>query len=265
LKQLARVRRRAGKVRDLDIQMRTLASVKLEAAVREKTRVVRVLKKSHAKRRRQLVLELAEETASGLEKRLRRLAARVAGRPSHPTSDVEERDEREVLGAALDQFSGLVHAYGRLTEDNLHDFRTDTKRLRYLAESAGKGLEARSAVHQFKRIQDAIGSWHDWLTLTRTATKVLDAPAKSPLLTALRIRTRARFLRALRITADAKQDLAELRLPAETRKPPRRVTTNERSQVGRTGASSVAALRPAIGSPLSPLAVFHVDGDVWRR
>ncbi len=265
LKQLARIRRRAGKVRDLDIQIRTLASVKLESAAREKARVLRVFKKSHAKRRRQLVLALADETAAGLERRLQRMAGRLATDDrERATTAGEERDEREALNAALDQFSGLVHAYGRLTEDNLHDFRTDAKRLRYLAETAGKSLEARSAVDQLKRIQDAIGDWHDWLTLTRTAAKVLKAPVKSPLLTIVRTRTRARFLRALRITAEAKQDLAELCQPVDARKPPRRVVSR-RSQVGSTGSPTVAALRPAIGNLSSPLAMFHVDGDVWRR
>jgi hypothetical protein len=194
------------------------------------------------------------------------MAARVMpnGR-SDSTDTAEARDEREVLNAALDQFSGLSHAYGRLSEDNLHDFRMDAKRLRYLAESAGQSLEARSVVDQLKRIQDAIGDWHDWLTLTRSAAKLLDAPAKSPLLAALRTRTRARFLRALRITADAKQDLAELRQPVDARKPPRRATATRHVQGGRAASPTIAALRPAIGSLPSPLAVFHVDGDVWRR
>ena len=43
LKQLSRLRRRAGKVRDIDIQMAALGEIKLETADTEKTRVMRHL------------------------------------------------------------------------------------------------------------------------------------------------------------------------------------------------------------------------------
>src|SRR5258706_8530298 len=50
LKQLARLRRRAGKVRDLDVQIAALRGVRLESTAKDKERVMRALHKAHAKR-----------------------------------------------------------------------------------------------------------------------------------------------------------------------------------------------------------------------
>jgi CHAD domain-containing protein len=86
----------------------------------------------------------------------------------------------------------------------------DCKRVRYLAEMAGEGPRVAAAIEQLKRIQDSIGTWHDWLTLTATAESVLARSGQVPLLSALRTSTRSKYLEALRITADAKRALLEM-------------------------------------------------------
>ncbi len=66
----------------------------------------------------------------------------------------------------------LLHA------ENLHDFRKATKKARYVAESGGAERSSSSVAKALKRIQDAIGDWHDWLCLAKEAKAALgqDAP-----------------------------------------------------------------------------------------
>ena len=65
----------------------------------------------------------------------------------------------------------VVRPSGPVTEDVLHQYRIPVKRARYAAEFAPKSTEAAQFITQIKRLQDAIGDWHDWLTLTQTASK----------------------------------------------------------------------------------------------
>jgi CHAD domain-containing protein len=60
--------------------------------------------------------------------------------------------------------------------ENLHDFRKATKKARYVAEAGAEG--GSSVAKALKRIQDAIGEWHDWLCLGEEAQAALgqDAP-----------------------------------------------------------------------------------------
>jgi len=208
LKQLDRLRRRAGKVRDLDVQIQALGSLRLESITRDRARVMAFLEKARAKRESRLLRDFQNEVDGGLHKRLKRTAAslqREFPKPAHP-----DADEQHFLAAALDKFAAVVKQHPALSEANLHDFRMASKRVRYLAEMAGEGPRVAAVIEPLKRIQDAIGVWHDWLTLAATAESVLTHSGQAPLLSALRASTRSKYLEALRITADAKRALLEL-------------------------------------------------------
>jgi CHAD domain-containing protein len=70
------------------------------------------------------------------------------------------------------------------------------KRARYVAELAPRSAEATEFIVQMKRLQDAIGDWHDWLCLTQTAVARLDHVQHSSLVAALRNITGGKFRRA---------------------------------------------------------------------
>ena len=208
LKQFERLRRRAGKVRDLDVQIVALESLRLESITRDRARVMGFLEKARAKREKKLVKLFENEVDAGLHKRLKRTAVRLQQELSKSRTDAAEG---RFLPVALDRFAEVVKQHQTLNETNLHQFRMECKRARYLAEMAGDGSRATAVIEQLKRIQDAIGTWHDWLTLTATAETVLARAGEAPLLSALRAGTRSKYLEALRITADAKRTLLEMR------------------------------------------------------
>ena len=85
----------------------------------------------------------------------------------------------------------------RLTEQALHRYRVVVKRARYAAEFAPKSAGAAQFLEQLQRLQDAIGDWHDWLTLTHTATARLGDVSQSPLVAALHNLTGSKFRRAV--------------------------------------------------------------------
>jgi CHAD domain-containing protein len=209
LKQLRRLRRRAGKVRDLDVQIEALRSLGLEGITRDRARVVSFLQQARAKQERKLQRSFQDEADSGLRKRLRRASDHLQQELPKP-AELQPAQGR-LLSAALDKFAAAVKRRPTLTEENLHAFRIDCKRARYLAEMAGEGPGVTEVIEQLKGIQDSIGAWHDWLTATATARSVLSPAGQLPLLSALRTGTRAKYLEALRITAGAKRILLEMR------------------------------------------------------
>ena len=225
LKQLARLRRRAGKVRDLDVQIAALRGVRLESIAKDKERVMRALNKAHAKRIKKLVSAVEKAQDRGLRKHLKRARAEVLQQAKAPATDAAREDAKSraagLVQSALDEFAAMVQARrGAVTENTLHEYRTACKSVRYKAEIAGNSDRAQAAVAQLKLIQDAAGEWHDWLTLTRTAEKVLARSTSSPLVAALRVGTRSKFLQAQRTTTEAQQALLAMRRTTDRRKAP---------------------------------------------
>ncbi len=202
LKQLKHLRRRAGKLRDIDVQMVALRSLRV-GGKRDKIEVRHALERVHEKQSRKLIAAIEEELRAGLDKRLKRTAAVLSQMPEAAQAHAG------ALGAALDKFAALEKR-PPLTAETLHDFRMDVKRIRYHAEMEGDTPDVQAALKQFKRIQDAIGEWHDWVNLAQTAEDVVTND-HSPLLAAIRAGRQAKFNESLRITADAKRQLLRLR------------------------------------------------------
>ena len=105
---------------------------------------------------------------------------------------------------------------------------------------AGDDPEAKRIVSQIKRMQDAIGDWHDWLTLTQTAQKLFAEPVDSALLAALRNVTRAKFMEATRHASDLKRSLLGRAQAAAKALPAAKVPV-----AAKAVARPVSAARPA--------------------
>ena len=215
-KQLRALRRRAGRVRNLDVQLLLLKSVRLDGHPEQKDAVARKLAARRARREKKLLIRLDEKAAS-----IRKRLARVQGALSE-SSVPEAAAMQDPVGAALDQFVELGSRAASLTADSLHDFRTECKRTRYLAEMAGDEPDAALVVRELKRVQDAIGAWHDWSELLRCAEEVLAGHPHALLIGVLRTATSARFAHSLRTVAEVRDSLLAVR-SARGRRAPRSV------------------------------------------
>jgi CHAD domain-containing protein len=186
LKTLNRIRRRAGKVRDLDVQLAALRSLKVPQEPRRKTQLMHrliELRATHEKRLRKL---LTKNAIRDLRKRLKRGA-----------KEVRPENSRDALTVARAMLHEVVRPAGPVSEDLLHQYRTVVKRARYAAEFAPKSAEATQFISQVKRLQDAVGNWHDWLILTRAAAKRLGDVSQSSLVAVLHNVTGSKFRQAV--------------------------------------------------------------------
>jgi CHAD domain-containing protein len=156
LKHLARLRRAAGAVRDLDIQQRLLAAAfphnVQAAALRAKLKQKRDLAAAHLVH---LIQQKQAKTAAAIELLLTSLAP-------WETTKLPPTAVLELTEAWFKRRNSLNPE----DEDTLHNIRKAAKLSRYLAESA-PGSAAKAAAARFERIQKAGGHWHDWLQLSK--------------------------------------------------------------------------------------------------
>ena len=83
---------------------------------------------------------------------------------------------------ALEEYRAFVQHRGTLSPDNLHEYRLECKRFRYTAELAGDEPKGKDLVEVWKKLQDLIGEWHDYLMLAELAEEILgDSAAHSEL------------------------------------------------------------------------------------
>jgi CHAD domain-containing protein len=203
LKLLDRIRKRAGKVRDVDVQLTALRTLKISQEPRRKTQLVNNLIDLRGGQEKKLRKALDAGTVREIRKRLKR-----AARNFKPEAD------RDPLGIARSMLERIAREDGPLTEPLLHQYRIVSKRARYVAEFA-RSAEAPEFIAELKRIQDALGDWHDWLTLTETASSYLGDVRQSSLVAELRNVTGAKFRHAIAVLAQMRAKLGpEIRHPA---------------------------------------------------
>lgn len=186
LKLLGGVRKRAGKVRDLDVQLAALRSLKIAQEPRRKTRLTQGLIELRSAQEKKLRKMLTRDSLREIRRRLKRAA-----------KEVRLMACRDPLAAAREILERAAPPAGLLTEDVLHQYRIGVKRARYAAEFAPQSRQAEQLTTQLKRLQDALGHWHDWLTLTHTAVERLGGVNESPLVAALHNVTGGKFRHAV--------------------------------------------------------------------
>lgn len=188
LKMLGQIRKRAGKVRDLDVQLAALRSLKIPREPRRKTQLVNQLIELRGEQEKKLRKAVDEDTARELRKRLKRAS-----------KDFNPETSRDPLAVARGMLETIEHGDAPVTEPLLHQYRILSKRARYAAEFAESSVDGEKFIAGIKRIQDAIGDWHDWLTLTQTASNQLGEVRESSLVAELHNVTGAKFRRAVAV------------------------------------------------------------------
>jgi CHAD domain-containing protein len=190
LKQLGRIRKRAGKVRDLDVQLAALRSLKIPREPRRKTQMVNHLIELRSQQEKKLRKAVDDDGVSEILKRLKRAS-----------KNFKPEASRDPLAVAKGMLEAINRSDAPVTEAVLHQYRILSKRARYAAEFAERSPEAEQFVAAIKRIQDALGDWHDWLTLTQTASDHLGEVRESSLVAELHNVTGAKFRHAVAVLA----------------------------------------------------------------
>lgn len=209
LKLLGRIRKRAGKVRDLDVQLAALRSLRFPQEPRRKTHLMHRLIELRGEQEKKLGKALDEDTVRDVRKRLKRAS-----------KEFDPETTRDPLAVARRMLQQIEPANTPLTEALLHKYRIFGKRARYAAEFATKSPEASQFIAELKGMQDALGDWRDWLTLTQSASDQLGDVRESPLVAELHNVTGAKFRHAVTVLSHLRAKLvgnAELKGQAPAR------------------------------------------------
>ena len=226
LKLLSRLRKKAGRVRDLDVEIAALRSLKIPEGNGHKSQFVDALVQERGKREHKLAKAFNRETAVELRKRLRCAA-----------SEIDIPKNTEPLTLTLGKLAKLGRDHVTLTEKTLHQYRIIGKRARYIAELAGQDAEAQRIVDQLKHMQDVIGDWHDWLKLTQKAEALFGGVRDSALVAMLRNVTQAKFRQSVDAVAETRAALS-----AKKAEPIHAVTAPSRKpSAGSAGAGAAVA------------------------
>lgn len=185
LKLLGRIRKRAGKLRDLDVQLAALRGFKSSRQARPKTELVSHLIELRNRQEKKLRKLVDGKTVREIKKGLRRAAKKF-----------DAQDSRDPLVAAREMLAN-IDGSNRVTGETLHCYRILAKQARYAAEFALQSAARDQFIARVKKVQDALGDWHDWLTLTETAREHLGDLRESPLVAELQNVSGAKFRRAL--------------------------------------------------------------------
>ena len=197
LKLLGRLRKKAGRVRDLDVQSAALRTLKIPQEPGRKAQLTRALAEERVKREEKLAKALNKKTIAEANKRLKRAAG-----------SLEIPKNADPLALARRKLDELEVDQGAVSEKTLHQFRIAGKRARYIAELAGKDAEATRLIGLLKHMQDVIGDWHDWVQLAERAEKLFGGVQDSALVAALRNITRAKFRQAVSTLNETRAALA---------------------------------------------------------
>lgn len=203
LRQLSKLRKRAGKLRDLDVQISFLKELKVPDRQNHRAQLLEQLTEEKSRRTKKLAALFDGSSVRKLRSRLRKVSADIALAGIDPLRMAFARLPRP--------------ASASLNEKELHACRIAAKQARYLAELSNSPA-AKEFIEELKRAQDAVGEWHDVWKLTERAEKLFGGVRDSSLVAVLQNITRARFRRAGSYLLDSLRAAADLQrqsIPAQ--------------------------------------------------
>ena len=213
LKLLSKLRKRAGKLRDLDVQIAFLKEQRIPDRQNHCVQLLAALEEEQARRSKKLAKHFDKKKVSQLRKRLRRAKSELA---------IDGVDPVKLAFGLLPKFHQAPQ-----TEKMLHSCRIATKRARYLAELVPESAVAKSLISELKQAQDEIGRWHDVLKLSQRAERRFGGVHDSTLVAALQNISRARFRRAGNAWETALKAVAQLQPSADPQASARKATEHD--------------------------------------
>ena len=164
-----RLRKALGPVREMDVWIGKLqglqkalaeSSAYVPRSTRECLRQIRRLEEQLKERRsrseKKLVAVIARRKPACEE------AAREIDRSLHVHANEPDEETEKMIRL---RFAEVARDFPQFDEDNLHDFRKRIKMVRYLAEIHAADRGCAQIATQMKKLQSAIGEWHDWQAL----------------------------------------------------------------------------------------------------
>lgn len=210
---LAALRKRAGKIRDVDVQMSLLGAIANGSTAGDRRVLTDLLKRKRGRQATRLGSAASKLQHSKFFARLDQVGQEAAASDAQKASATPLEEARQQLSRLAAEFSSQQPIKPRL----LHEVRIRMKGIRYLAELGEESAEQQRFLEKMKSVQDALGDWHDWEELAKTTEKQFGDRANSPLLAEVRALFSAKYSAASGAVAEL---FSSASAPA-ARKPPR--------------------------------------------
>lgn len=196
LKGLARIHKKAGRVRDMDVLTGFAAALNPKGEENCQVRLIEHLASKRKAYARKLHAAAAKNRGR-LRTRLKRTSAElekllgVKGKSKFASkSKIHSMDAPTQAAASALRLEAALRNPAHLGKSSLHPYRLKIKELRNLLR-AGEASGSSQFVEALGLVKNSIGEWHDWEELLATAQNVLD-------------HTNCRLVRQITTTAEAK-------------------------------------------------------------
>jgi CHAD domain-containing protein len=180
LEELGSLRKRAGKVRDLDVQIGLLREIANGSTAGDRHALEQELKYKRERQAKRLASEARELKGSRSSSHLMRLGGDLSA------ADIRVNGPIDAAEARLSGLRSGFDPTAKLKTRRLHALRIELKLVRYLAEADAESPRREALLESLKSIQDAMGTWHDWEQLRQTAAKYFRDRNSCPLVQEIR-------------------------------------------------------------------------------
>jgi len=204
-KALKRIRKRAGRVRDMDVLTSHLAALHSDSDPSCRTQLFEYLGAKRYRRADRLT-RLLEDDGPALRKELRRVGKGIAKDTGRNSGNNARKAHSKQSAQVLELTAGLSEP-AHLIRADLHPYRLKVKELRDALRMAGGTADSRFA-GALGQCNDAIGEWHDWEELIAIAEKILGHGPHCPLLQELKEITQRKLDTALTTAERLRTDYA---------------------------------------------------------
>ncbi len=186
-------RRRAGKIRDMDVLTGLTRS--LHDAGEDEVRIELLKYLGHERYRQARKLHRsARKHGQRLRSYLKGCISQIEKRTSSKAPAQAKTTATALVQRRATELLAELKAFPKLTISNIHEFRLKVKHARYVLQTIRDADKA--MVNALGEVKDKIGEWHDWDELTHLA-RALGAPRTGGLFTQLRTTTEKKYDEAL--------------------------------------------------------------------
>lgn len=194
LREVSRIRKRAGKIRDMDVL--TANAISVAVPKNQQEQLIVLVQHLGAKRHKQAkrLHSLVRNEGRDISKGVKRLSSRLRHRMASSGEPLNSPGAEEAIASAV-QLLGELKRPARLNSRNLHPYRLTVKKLRDVVQLAHGPVPAGLA-QTLGEVKDAIGDWHDWEELLSIGNEVLNGGAE-PLITRIKAIAARKYHRAL--------------------------------------------------------------------
>jgi CHAD domain-containing protein len=217
LPDLQRIRKRAGKIRDLDVLTGHLLGLDVNGeqdCIIELVETFGMNRAKHVKKLRKLVLNSRVQLRRRLKRSSSKLDKLVKDAQQQGNSELRRGREAEAKTRLLAE---ELKSPARLSKANLHPYRLKVKALLYVLQLSDRGDKQRF-VGKLQEVKNVIGEWHDWEELLAIASEILDHGVECKLLPKLKSISEQNYKHALFLTNQMRANFICLKSSQQARK-----------------------------------------------